>query len=305
MSVADEDLVAGRVLPDEEVTESTVTDLEQVRARMRQSTLFEYSNHSGRRQQQQGRTKLRSNFAPDQFASIPWGDPVVSGEEIVSTDTFRVLSHNVNGLSSADQQADVLHFANAIAEKAVAVFGIQEPNRNFERRNMLESFHRIINKVSKHHHGAVSSAKMQWPQDYQPGGTAVSVRNKWATRYLSKGSDEIGRWSWVTIAGQGTTRITFISAYRVCDGANEASITSRTVRAQQEWFYADRGQASVNLRQQFVTDLIAQLEKWKKDGHDLVLMLDANEPAGPGSAIDCLIYACGLTDVHTRETELM
>ena len=34
-----------------------------------------------------------------------------------------------------------------------------------------------------------------------------------------------------------------------------------------------------------------------------MLMLDANEPAGPGLAIYCLIYACCLTDVHTRENE--
>ena len=304
MRVLDDELVAGQRLPDEEVTASVDSDLAHARARTRQRTLFEFSNHTGRRQQQQGRAKLRSNFVPDQFASIPWGDPVVSGKEIESTDTFRVLSHNVNGLSPADQQADVLHFANAIADKAVAIFGIQEPNRNFERKFMLESFHRIIKKVSTHHHGAVSSARMQWPQDYQPGGTAVSIRNKWATRYLDKGADDLGRWSWVTIAGQGKTKITFISAYRVCDGAAEASITSRTVRAQQEWMYADRGHATVNLRQQFVVDLVVQLKKWKSEGHDLVLMMDANEPAGPGSATDRISYACGLTDVHKRETEM-
>ena len=34
-----------------------------------------------------------------------------------------------------------------------------------------------------------------------------------------------------------------------------------------------------------------------------MVMLDANEPAGPGSAIDRLIYACCLTDVHTRVNE--
>jgi hypothetical protein len=146
----------------------------------------------------------------------------------------------------------VLHFAHAIADKAVAVFGIQETNQNFERQHILTSFHRIISKVSTHHQGAVSSAKMQWPQDYQPGGTAVSIRNKWAARYLEKGSDDLGRWSWLTIAGQGTTKITFLTAYRVRDGAAEAPITARTVRGQQEWMYADRGYATINLRQQFV-----------------------------------------------------
>jgi hypothetical protein len=107
--------------------------------------------------------------------------------------------------------------------------------------------------------------------------------------------------SWVTISGQGKTLITFISAYRVCNGAAEAAITSQTVRAQQEWMYADRGIATINLRQQFVLDLVAQLKKRKSEGHDLVLMMDANEPTGPGSATDRIIYACGLTDLHKKK----
>jgi hypothetical protein len=90
MRVTNENLLAGRPLPDKEVTELANPDLTQVQARMRQRSLFEFSNQPGRRQQQQqGRAKTRSNFVPNQFASIPWGDPVVSGEEIESTDTFQ------------------------------------------------------------------------------------------------------------------------------------------------------------------------------------------------------------------------
>ena len=223
MRVPEETPVAGRPLPDEEVGETSVSNLTQMRARLRQRTLHEYSNPVqplDESTNQQGRSPLsRTDIGVDHLASIPWGDPVVSKQEVEETDTFRIISHNVNGLSTADQQADVLHFANAIADKAVALFGIQETNRNFERQQMLTSFHRVITQVSTHHHGVVSLARMQWPQDYQPGGTAVSIRNKWATRYLGKGSDDLGRWSWLTIAGQGTTMITFISAYRVCNGA--------------------------------------------------------------------------------------
>ena len=303
MRVTDDNLVAGRPLPDEEVQESTVSNLTTLSARMRQRTLFEYSTTRARSENQQGTAKTRTAFVADQLASIPWGDTVVSGTEVEDTDTFRLISHNVNGLSSADQQADVMHFATAIAEKAVAIFGIQETNRNFERQHMLTSFHKILTRTSTYHQGAVSSARIKWPHDYQPGGTAVSVRNKWAARLLDKGSDDLGRWSWITLAGRGITRITFISAYRVCDGAEEAPITARTVRAQQEWMYADRGHATINLRQQFVTDLKALLKELISAGHDLVVMMDANEPAGPGTAVDRLIYDCGLTDVHTRETE--
>jgi hypothetical protein len=109
----------------------------------------------------------------------------------------------------------------------------------------------------------------------------------------------MGRWSWLTIARRGTQKITFISAYRVSDGAKEASITSRTVRAQQEWMYADRGHSLINLRQQFVADIIIVINDLQHKGHDVVVMMDANEASISGSAVDRMCYSCNLADVHT------
>jgi hypothetical protein len=188
--------------------------------------------------------------------------------------------------------------ATAMAKKAVALFGLQETNRNFERETLVDSFHRVIRSTCMHHHGVVASAKLQLPQDYQLGGTAVSIRNQLATRFLSKGSDVYGHWSWLTLAGRGTKKITFILAYRVCDGAREASITSQTVRAQQEWMYADKGSSAINLREQFVVSIIALVEELQQSGHEVVRMMDVNEACGFGTAVDRMIYACNLADVH-------
>jgi hypothetical protein len=83
MSVSEEDLVAGRRLPDEEVAESMETDLMQVRARMRQRTLFEYSAHEGRSENQHNREQPASaQVVIDHLASIPWGNHVLSGKEV-------------------------------------------------------------------------------------------------------------------------------------------------------------------------------------------------------------------------------
>ena len=187
-----------------------------------------------------------------------------------------------------------------MAEKSVALFGLQETNCNFERPRMVETFHWAIRGVSTQHHGVTKSAKLQWPCNYQPCGTAVSIRNHWATRYLDKGSDIYGRWPWLTRAGRGTIQITCISAYRVCNGASEAAITSRTVRAQQEWMYADRGLSSVNLREQFVIDLITLIRDFQTRGHEIVLIMDVNEACGHRSAVDRLLCACQLSDVHAK-----
>ena len=195
-----------------------------------------------------GRTKRTQDYTSSTADCIPWGDQQVSGTEVEALGLFRILSHNVNGLSKANSHADVVDFARALNDKNIGLFGIQETNRNFENGHMLDSFHSLIKGVSSHHHGVVSSAKLGLLSDHQPGGTAVSTRNKWASRFLGQGTDDMGRWSWLTLTGQGTIKITFISGYRVCDGALESSITSRTVRSQQEWMYAHRGLPQVNLR---------------------------------------------------------
>jgi hypothetical protein len=183
-------------------------------------------------------------------------------------------------------------------DKGVSLLGIQETNRNFEKTKLVRSFHGSLRGVSTHHKGEVSSARIQWPNDYQPGGTAVLVRNKWAMRVLSRGADKLGRWSWIILSGKGTAKVAFISAYRVCDGASEAAITSRTVRAQQEWHYAEQGLQGVNLREQFLTDIQRLIGKMQTEGHDIVLMMDANESSSLGSGVDRLICKCGLADAH-------
>lgn len=270
---------------------------------LRQTRLFEFGvpalDSSNAPQYRRKRAADYETDAPQD--SIQWGDHLPLGSEIDSN-TFRILSHNVNGLSTADSHADVRDFARSIQNKSIALFGIQETNRNFQRKHLVTSFHNAVRGVSTHHKGAVSSARLDWDSDYQPGGTAISVCNKWATRYLADSSDSMGRWSTITLTGKGTTKITFISAYRVCDGAHESSITARTARSQQEWIYADRGMPKTNLRDQFVADAIKLINELQQKGHDIVLMMDANEASCINSGIDKICFQCSLTDAHTRAT---
>ena len=292
---------AGRPLVEEEIITSTLSLLAKKSAKLRQQSLFDYGlSNAGTKQEETGFPKGGAASVPSHSRHlIPWGDPYITGKEVHTSSLFRLISHNVNGLSASDEHSDVVHMASAMSAKSASIFGLQETNRNFEKRGMVESFHRVIRGTCTHYQGSVSSAKLQWPHDYQPGGTAVAIRNQWATRCLAKGSDAMGRWAWVSLAGRGTTTITVISAYRVCDGANEASITSRTVRAQQEWMYADRGHASINLREQFVSDITVLINDFQLKGHSVVLMMDANEGSGAGTAVDRMCYDCNLADVHT------
>jgi hypothetical protein len=291
-------MVTGRPLPEEEVDLSGLSQLKSTRGLLRQQSIFNYVIPTTGRKHERGLTKVASDFEHSPENSHPWGDELSASKSKSIGDIFRTYSHNPNGLSCRDDHLEVKNFAKAIHAKDVAVVSIYEVNRNFEQPAVLNSFHRHLRGVSTHHHGAVSSAKLSWSAQYQPGGTAVSVRNKWASRYLDKGSDQFGRWSWITLTGKGTTRVTFISAYRVCDGAAESSVTSRTVRSQQEWMYASRGHASVNLRERFVNDITDLITEKQGEGHDIQLSMDANEASGPSSGVDRIMRNCNLVDAH-------
>jgi len=230
--------------------------------------------------------------------SLLWGDPHVSSKDLYKSGGFRVFSHNVNGLSSRDAQVKLKLFVKTMRSKGVAVFGVQETNMNFQRQYSKLAVYQHVKRTSKLCQGAVSSAPMGYTDEYQPGGTATFVRDRWATRFLSSGSDSMGRWSWLTLAGKGTTRITFISAYQVCDGKDKESTVSRTFRVQLEEQNTARGRTKCDLRQQTITDLLHFIKKLKKDGQDIVLMMDANDTAGRQSLVDRLMINGGLVDAH-------
>ena len=271
---------------------------------LRQQSIYHYAvPKTNIKSHERGFPKSTVDFDTPRESKL-WGDPHLTGEAFSNKNWFRLYSHNVNGLSSLADNVDVKTFVENLQRKEVAVFGIQETNRNFAIPNMLSSFHNTIRNANTHHTGSVSSANIDWPTKYQPGGTAVSAMNHWATRVISKGSDIYGRWSWIIMVGKGTKKIVFLSGYRVCQGGTKGSLCSKTVRSQQEFMYASQGEPNVDLRKRFTSDLTRMVKTFQDQGHDLVLMLDANEASSENSSIDKMLWECNLVDAHTvsRET---
>jgi hypothetical protein len=166
---------------------------------LKQRRIFDYAIPTDGRSHERGLTKVESDFKHSPEHSILWGDKLSASKQKVTGEVFRTNSHNPNGLSCSNENLDVKQFAKAMHAKDVSLVSLYEVNRDFAMPGVLASFNSHLRGVSKHHQGK-----------YQPGGTAVSVRNKWATRYLAKGDDPFGRWSWLMMTGKGTTRITFI-----------------------------------------------------------------------------------------------
>ena len=59
--------------------------------------------------------------------------------------------------------------------------------------------------------------------DYQPGGVSIIVTNRWASQIVESGTDEMGRWVYVTLQGQHNTTLTCMGLYRVNKGSISTS----------------------------------------------------------------------------------
>jgi hypothetical protein len=122
---------------------------------------------------------------------------------------------------------------------------------------------------------------------YKPGGTMTAVANPWHGHVTDSEVDSrLGNWSYITLQGKGNTKLTYLTLYRVNDQtALKVSLNAMS---------GGRGQQRANtqqlqiLREENKTttlprhncfDELKQLfkEKFAKEGHEVIMGIDANE----------------------------
>jgi hypothetical protein len=93
---------------------------------------------------------------------------------------------------------------------------------------------------------------------YKPGGTLILAQGDVVGRIKEKGSDSLGRWSWIKLVGRNQCLITLILAYQVC--VRPTNITGTTAYHQQESLLCQKGARKQNQASYFtkiLTDLCA------------------------------------------------
>ena len=144
-------------------------------------------------------------------------------------------------------------------------------------------------------------------------GTATMVFDHIAACTVKMGEDEeeLSRFSFITVEGKDSQKLTFITGYQICKGSMHGTTTSCM---QQKEVINDKemkqGKETSNptteeLRTKFIADLITFIKQLQAAGHAIVLALDANET--PTDAIkngeikqgsfSYLLQQTGLTEV--------
>jgi len=178
-----------------------------------------------------------------------------------------------------------------------SIFLAQETNTKWTL-STLQQITTQCHKVYTHKKIATSCSDEKSKGTFQPGGTMTLALGKWASRVIHQGRDKIlGQWSYLELVGQHGKRIILISAYCVC--AQEFDPMTTTATAQQTRLLLQQGIQNPKPRQQFICDLISQLNAWRHNGKEIILGMDTNEDIdNPRSQIMRLFNEMDLIDFH-------
>jgi len=204
-----------------------------------------------------------------------WGD-------IIPTDTqpgiLRVISKNVNSLNTDDDFIEWKAAIDAMAELQASVVCLQETNICWK----LDIHHRIrqiiqdTNLQTSHINTSHTNEYNKFTT-YQPGGTFIATFGPWVSHIHQSGNDAsgMGRWSYLEFQGRSDQQIIIASGYRACP--QNPRLGSMTYYDQQYRILLAAGHSLPDPREQFVTDLIAQVNIWRKQGAAVLLCMDVNE----------------------------
>ena len=114
--------------------------------------------------------------------------------------------------------------------------------------------------------------------DYKQGGPASIVEGNWAGHIVTMGSEKLGRWNYIKLAGKERKVLKIISPYRVCNQKHQQGIC--TIYMQQETDLVNDGRKETDPRKALLEDLSTQIQKDHKEGKMVILLGDMNEDIG-------------------------
>lgn len=223
-----------------------------------------------------------------------WGDNLEN-----KTDNLRIMYNNVDGVKIGDfirmrindkikKKKKLMLKEKRSAEKLTGILAtlrnwnanilcLAETQCAWENhvcRNNVES---ELRKIDGYAGMIGSSSCTACCNVYKPGGTLTVYDGSWAGR-ITKGVDtnKLGRWSFVTIEGRNSTYLTIVTAYRCCKGQSNQTTGMASSFCQQESILKARG-IRKSPQTAFIDDLESFVEKKMKDGHEILLNIDANE----------------------------
>ena len=186
--------------------------------------------------------------------------------------TTRLYTQNTNGFKlTTDVGGTFLTAAQQLRRMKVDIAGFSEINLDTTKPRVQEKLHTASRLTTDHYRLQTSSSQVKAKFEYKPGGTLTLLRNNVTSRLARKGSDPLGRWSYVTLNCKGTGKITFITAYQV--GTSRPKPDGKMTAATQQYsqLLDMQREEAEQVRKHFVSDLQKFISQCKKNNERCIV----------------------------------
>jgi len=144
----------------------------------------------------------------------------------------RLWLQNPNGISTYDNFRTFKGDLEQVRDYEIDFLGLPETKLNKNNKIVCERFKTIIEShLSNPHMCITNTTGYRNDVQYQPGGVASVAMNKLAGRFAGKGSDKLGRYTWMKFCGKKRT-IKVYTFYRVSQTSGQ-NIGDTTAYVQQ------------------------------------------------------------------------
>lgn len=219
---------------------------------------------------------------------------------------IRLLWENVNSLKVVtDPNLNRVRCIDEMRKRLQAdVLAMCETNCTWGLAPVDRQFHFLFGQGEDRLSRAAYNRNDKYPPKSQYGGTALMAFGRLTGFSGGNGEDEtnLGRWTWMRFKGEGKN-VRVISAYRPVKSSRVrrrgADLTDRlgTVWEQQVRHFGDM---DVDPRKRFDEDLLTELSRWKDEGDEIILMMDANQHIYDGKLGRSLRSDLQLVDAYYR-----
>jgi hypothetical protein len=157
----------------------------------------------------------------------------------------------------------------------IQLFAGAEHNLDTNKFAVRQSLQNIARQSFTHHSLQTATSSTKADRFYKPGGTLILAQGDMVGRIKDRGSDSLGRWTWMKLVGRNNKIITIISAYQVC--VRPTNRTGTTAYHQQESLLRLKGAKKANPRKYFHRDLNEFIRITKTRKEQIILVGDFNE----------------------------
>jgi exonuclease III len=210
---------------------------------------------------------------------------------------IRISTWNPNGINT-NQVHSILQQS---LDLSIDIQGYSEVSRDFLKQSQCQPFQEATTRMDRHSKSIWGTSQVIVEGDYKPGGTALITFGKTARRVKERGSDPLGRWTYLILDGKGNKEVLIMNVYQCCKSPTNP--TGITAYHQQTIMLSEIDKTDTNPRRNFRRDLIAFIKsKVNKANTNVIqiIMGDWNEECKASSNSQMICNELGLVDAFDR-----